>query len=408
MNLPGELNILHVLRAPVGGLFRHVLDLARGQAVRGHRVGLVVADASTGSEQAQRKLAYLAPALAFGVSRVRMSRHVGPRDIGALLHVKRRAKEIAADVIHGHGAKGGAYARLAGAAGAIRVYTPHGGSLHYQWRTPAGMVYLSAERALMPRTDLLLFESAYGRDVFFAKVGEPPALTRVVHNGVSAEEFAPISQELETTDLVFVGELRALKGIDLLIDAVALLAREGRPTTATIAGDGRDRRALEARVARLGLAGAVRFVGAMPARSAFALGRLLVVCSRAESLPYIVIEGAAAGMPMLAARVGGIPEIYGPYAGALVNPGDPAALAQAIAHALANPVATAAAAQRLQSWVRASFSADIMTRSVLAAYGEALVRARSAVNPLVPAKAGTQVASLDSRLGGNERSALHS
>jgi hypothetical protein len=91
-----------------------------------------------------------------------------------------------------------------------------------------------------------------------------------------------------------------------------------------------------------------------------------------------------------------------------VNPGDPAALAQAIAHALANPVATAAAAQRLQSWVRASFSADIMTRSVLAAYGEALVRARSAVNPLVPAKAGTQVASLDSRLGGNERSALHS
>jgi glycosyltransferase involved in cell wall biosynthesis len=408
MTLPGELNILHVLRAPAGGLFRHVLDLARGQAVRGHRVGLVVADAATGGEQAQRKLADLAPHLAFGVSRVRMSRHVGPRDIGAVLHVKRRAKEMAADVIHGHGAKGGAYARLAGAAGAIRVYTPHGGSLHYGWRSPVGMVYLGAERALRPCTDLLLFESAYGRDVFFAKVGEPAALTRVVHSGVTAEEFAPVYQDVDATDLVFVGELRALKGIDLLIDAVALLAREGKPMTATIAGDGRDRKALQARVARLGLAGAIRFVGAMPARSAFALGRLLVVCSRAESLPYIVIEGAAAGLPMIAARVGGIPEIYGPYAGALVNPGDPAALAQAIARALASPAAAAAAAQRLQSWVRASFCADIMTRSVLAAYGEALVRARSAVDPLVPAKAGTQVASLDSRLRGNKRSALHS
>ncbi len=378
MTLPDELNILHVLRAPVGGLFRHVVDLARGQAVRGHRVGLVVADASTGGEQAQRKLADLAPKLAFGVSQVRMSRHVGPRDIGALLHVKRRAKEIAADVIHGHGAKGGAYARLTSAAGAIRVYTPHGGSLHYRWLSPAGMVYLSAERALLPRTNLFLFESTYGRDVFFAKVGEPAALTRVVHNGITPGEFEPVSHELETTDLVFVGELRALKGIDLLIDAIALLAREGKPMTATIAGDGRDRTALQAHAARLGLAGAIRFVGPMPARTAFALGRLLVVCSRAESLPYIVIEGAAAGMPMVAARVGGIPEIYGPYAPSLVQPGDPAALAQAIAQALANPVATAAAAQRLRNWVRASFCDEIMTRSVLAAYGEALVRARAA------------------------------
>lgn len=53
MAVAEELNILHVLRAPVGGLFRHVIDLARGQAARGHRVGLV-ADASTGGEQAER------------------------------------------------------------------------------------------------------------------------------------------------------------------------------------------------------------------------------------------------------------------------------------------------------------------------------------------------------------------
>ena len=89
-----------------------------------------------------------------------------------------------ADVVHGHGAKGGAYARLARAARAIRVYTPHGGSLHYRWSSPAGFLYLALERVLMRRTDLFLFESAYGRDVFRAKIGEPGALVRVVHNGV--------------------------------------------------------------------------------------------------------------------------------------------------------------------------------------------------------------------------------
>jgi glycosyltransferase involved in cell wall biosynthesis len=226
MTRAAELNILHVLRAPVGGLFRHVLDLARGQAARGHRVG-IVADASTGSEQAQAKLAQLAPALAVGVTRVPMSRHLGPRDIKALLHVRARAREIGAQVIHGHGAKGGVYARLAQVPRAVRVYTPHGGSLHYTWRSPAGILYLRTERALTRRTDLFLFESKYGRDAFLAKVGEPAALTRVVHNGVTAEEFEAVSTEDEATDLVFVGELRALKGVDLLIEAVAILARQG-------------------------------------------------------------------------------------------------------------------------------------------------------------------------------------
>jgi hypothetical protein len=105
MTLAAELNILHVLRAPVGGLFRHVVDLARGQAARGHRVG-ILADASTGGEQAEARLAQLAPVLAFGITRVSMSRHLGPRDVKALVHVRRRAAEVGAHVIHGHGAKG--------------------------------------------------------------------------------------------------------------------------------------------------------------------------------------------------------------------------------------------------------------------------------------------------------------
>src|SRR5262252_1905647 len=80
------LNILHVLRAPLGGLFRHVVDLVEGQAARGHRVGLIV-DSTTGGARAEAALAALAPHLALGAQRVAISRQLGPSDIAAVRQV---------------------------------------------------------------------------------------------------------------------------------------------------------------------------------------------------------------------------------------------------------------------------------------------------------------------------------
>jgi glycosyltransferase involved in cell wall biosynthesis len=371
--ISGGLRILHVLRAPVGGLFRHVVDLARGQAARGHRVG-VIADSRSGGTQAEATLADLSKVLELGLSRVPMSRQLGASDFPAVAHVGKRAADTAADVIHGHGAKGGAYVRLARNARAIRVYTPHGGSLHFRWNTPAGFFYLLAERMLMRRTDLFLFESAFGRDMFGAKVGEPVTLTRVVHNGVNRTEFEPVITTPDATDLVFVGELRALKGVDVLLDAIALLARGGTRVSLTVVGDGPDRAAFEQQAAEQGIGEKVRFVGSMPARSAFTLGRQLVVPSRAESLPYVVLEAAAAGIPLIATNVGGIAEIFGPDAADLVAPGDAHALAYAIGKALQGDASIRGLALRLQQRVAEGFSADTMTDAVLAGYRDALQR----------------------------------
>ena len=80
----------------------------------------------------------------------------------------------------------------------------------------------------------------------------------------------------------------------------------------------------------------------MPARAAFARGQLLVVPSRAESLPYIVLEAAAATVPMIVTNVGGIPEIFGADAATLMPPGDAAALARAIRAGLSEPADRAA------------------------------------------------------------------
>jgi glycosyltransferase involved in cell wall biosynthesis len=363
--------ILHVLRAPIGGLFRHVIDLAGEQAARGHAVG-IIADSSTGDARAAEILADLAPQLELGLTRVPMSRDIGPRDFAAARHVSARAQENDAHILHGHGAKGGAYARLARGS-AVRAYTPHGGSLHYAWGSPIGAMYLTLERMLKPRTDLFLFESEYGRRTFESKLGAPHGVVRVVHNGVRTEELEPVEPDSDAVDLIYVGEMRWLKGVDVLLEALALLAADGWNGNAILYGAGPDRAEFESRAAALGLAHQVHFHDPEPARLAFRTGRVLVVPSRAESLPYIVLEAAAAGIPLAATKVGGIPEIFGPDSAALGPPEDAAALAAAMRAAIGGDAAARTA--RLRARIAALFTVPAMTEQILNAYEAASVQA---------------------------------
>jgi len=375
-----SLKIVHVTRTPVGGIFRHILDVAEGQIARGHQVG-ILCDSLTGGERAADALAAIAPRLALGVQRLAIARELSLGDGLGLLKVHRQLAALKPDVLHGHGAKGGAFVRLKrGAQRAIRVYTPHGGSLHYGPGTLRGIVYSRLERILMRRTDLFLFESAFARDTYHQLVGHPPAPVCVVPNGVCAAEFAEVVPTPDATEVVYVGEFRRIKGADVLIDALACLHQSGRKVHLTLAGDGVERAALDAQVAALGLANQVRFVGHLPARTGFALGRILVVPSRGDSLPYVVLEAAAAGVPMLAARVGGIPEVFGPHAAQLVPPEDPPALAATIAAALDDPDQMRAHALTLRQRVRQLFSQDAMVDGVLDAYGQALVPSRAAAS----------------------------
>ena len=368
------LKILHVLRAPIGGLFRHVVDLVHGQIARGHRVG-IVADSSTCNARSREVFSSLAPLLALGLTLTPIQRPFGPQDLSAAWHITKRVRRAAPDVIHGHGAKGGAFARLAFTGKpAIRAYTPHGGSLLLDHATPTGKAYLALERLLMWRGDLYLFESAYSARIFDAKIGQPSGLVRVVHNGVASNEFEPVALAAHASDLVYLGEFRPVKGVDVLIDAIASLHRGGSPVAATLVGDGPDMAALSAQVARVGLAGAVRFAPPMPARAAMALGRIMIIPSRAESLPYVVLEAAAAGKPLITTSVGGIPEIYGPLSPALVRSGDAPVLAAAIAKAIDDPKAMIEITQKLRAQVAAAFSADAMVDGVIAGYEQALRR----------------------------------
>jgi glycosyltransferase involved in cell wall biosynthesis len=372
------LKILHILRAPVGGLFRHVLDVARGQAERGHRVGLI-ADSTTGGERAEAMLAQLAPQMALGVKRVAIPRQLGPNDFVALGVVARHIARMAPDVLHGHGAKGAALARLAPRpSGAISVYTPHGGSLVYAAGAITGGFYTTLEWFLNRRTDLFLFESDYIARQFVEQVGPARGVVRVVRNGLSEDEFAAVTPRDDATDFVCVGELRDLKGFDVLLAALAELKRSGRTLSVTFAGEGSYESQLRSLTQHLGVADHVRFVGHRPAREAFAMGRVFVVPSRAESLPYVVLEAAAAGIPIVATRVGGIPEIFGAEASHLIAPDNVAELVSALVSARDNPTQAQLLAAALKTRVRREFSLRTMVDDGLAAYREVLATRKAA------------------------------
>lgn len=368
------LRILHAVRAPVGGIIRHILDVANGQADRGHLVG-IVADSLTGGERAAAAFAEIAPRMKLGIHRIPIRRNPHPSDLFAWMRFAALVAKLKPQVLHGHGAKAGAFVRLkVSSKDTIRVYTPHGGSLHYPPTTMKGMFYSRLERALMNRTDLFLFESAFARNTYQRIVGRPTGIVKCVFNGVTVGEFDSVPLAGDATDVVYVGEFRHIKGADLLIDAVARLREGGRRLTLTLAGDGEETDALKAQVQRLNLGESIRFIGHVKARHGFSKGRLLVVPSRGDSMPYVVIEAAAAGVPMIAANVGGIPEIFDQHTGALFAPGAVTALADAIATALDDPAAAAARAKSLRERILKHFSQTAMVEGVMAGYRETFAR----------------------------------
>jgi glycosyltransferase involved in cell wall biosynthesis len=363
--------ILHCLRAPVGGLFRHVHDLAIGQAELGAEVG-VICDSRTGGSDIDVALSRLEDGCTLGVTRLPMTRRPGLNDWHTYRKIRKIAIKLDVDVLHGHGAKGGAYARLAGRKlrkrkGTKVVYTPHGGVLHYSPSTPSGRLYVMAERKLAPMTDGMIFESAFAGNRYVELIGRPSCPARVIYNGLHRHEFYESLLADDAADFVFIGELRKLKGVDVFLEALAA-HQSIFPGRAIVVGSGPDEKHFKRLARKLGLNARVVFSGPQPARTAFVRARCVVVPSRAESFPYIMLEAAAAQMPMIATNVGGIPEIMGNVQMPLIPPGDVDALASQLRAFLADPKPFLLRAAELQKYVAQDFTVEAMTREVVDFY----------------------------------------
>jgi glycosyltransferase involved in cell wall biosynthesis len=154
-----------------------------------------------------------------------------------------------------------------------------------------------------------------------------------------------------------VGQLQPAKGYYLLLDALATLVGNGHDVRLTLAGDGPDRVALEDHARRTGVDGRVRFLGEVnqeQVRALFADVDVFVLPSFAEGIPVVLMEAMASGLPCVATRITGIPElIVEGESGLLVTPSEVGQLADAIARLLTDPALRA----RLRTGARARIAA---------------------------------------------------
>lgn len=168
--------------------------------------------------------------------------------------------------------------------------------------------------------------------------------SRVIRNPYDADSFhqgTGATAVARDRELLFVGRVVRAKGLDVLIDALALLKSEGLTPKLSVAGDGDERRRLEARATELGIGDQVTWLGVVRGQALGDLMRrhtVVVVPSRPEppeALPLVPIESIASGCVMIASRQGGLPESVGPC-GLLVEPDDARALADAVRELLAD------------------------------------------------------------------------
>jgi len=359
------LRILHVLRAPIGGLFRHVCDLVQGQSDLGHEVG-IICDSSTGGDFAAAAVEKIGQRCALGVSRMPMALVPSPGDLACIAKTQARAREVKADILHGHGAKGGLYARMAAKSATHgAVYTPHGGSIHYNWSSPLGLTYLGTEVWLRGKTAGLAFVCDYERQIYDRKIGIAGVPVNVVHNGLWPDEFRAVPPAIDAADILFVGEMVHRKGVDLLLEAIAALKPKFNLTAAMV-GDGKDLEKYKALTSKLGLAPQVSFKGRLGITQALPMGKLFVSPSRHESFPYVVLEVIAAGRSIISSDVGGLKEVLPQEL--LYQPDSLQALVAKLEDVLQNGKHYQSISDRLSKQAPQNFGAESMVQSITSFY----------------------------------------
>jgi glycosyltransferase involved in cell wall biosynthesis len=198
----------------------------------------------------------------------------------------------------------------------------------------------------------------------------PQAGVHRMYHGVDHALFHPARRRLagEVPLIVSVGRLREKKGLDTLIDACATLRARGESFACEIVGYGEEQARLEAQIARLDLSAQVRLVGKLAREQVierYARAAVYVQPARIaadgdrDGIPNVLLEAMAMGVPVVASRVSGIPELVGHCRnGLLVEPDDPQGLADAVKRLLLHPRMGAELGQSARATVTKCFDND--------------------------------------------------
>ena len=353
--MPDAIRVLRVIaRLNMGGPALHVAYLTAGLAERGYRTVLVAGELSRGEES----MAFVAERLGVPVVTVsQLHREISPlRDALATIRLARLIRAGRPHILHTHTAKAGALGRLAAllagrAARPLIVHTYHGHVLRGYFGSLNASLFRLVETLLARGTDALVVVSPQVRDDLVA-LGVAPAKRFVVvrlgieleqrvraENGAREEARRLLGIPPERFVVGWIGRMTGVKRTGDVLLGLKALRERGVDACLCLVGDGPDRTALEEQAYRLGLARHVLSLGYQEevARwySAF---DAFVLPSANEGTPVTAIEALAAARPVVATRVGGVPDVIRDgQDGFLVEVGDPGALAERLAQLAADP-----------------------------------------------------------------------
>jgi len=265
------------------------------------------------------------------------------------------------------------------------------GGLSRVWRRATRVVYTEHGRLsdAPPSSKRRIANAALGRlpsGVFavsnelrehLLEEGFAPARAAVIYNGIDigplpcAARRADIRRRLGVGEETFVvgtiARLDPVKDLGTLLDAVSRLARG--PISLVMIGDGPERQALERRAAELGIADRVRFLGQRnDAREWLAGCDVYVNCSISEGVSLTILEAMAAGLPVIATRVGGTPEVVDVGSGKLIPARDAATLASALVDLRTDVPGRSAMGRAARQRVEAHFTLDRMVEEYRRVY----------------------------------------
>jgi glycosyltransferase involved in cell wall biosynthesis len=357
-----------VLSLDVGGLERVVATLARAQHASGARVVVYCLD---------RAGALAGPLPAAGVPVRTVERRMRGVDAGAVLRLARMLRADGVGVVHCHNHGAMIYAAVAArlAQSTQVVYTVHGAKTS-QRKATARFLKLGLVREVV-------FVSGDARDTARAAGLGGDERVHTVVNGVDTSSFEGASdgtrvrRELSIASDApvcgIVARLTPAKDHVTLLDAMVRLRASHPRLHCLVVGDGELRGDLERETRARALNDVVHFLGARgDIADCLAAIDVFVLSSVTEGLAMTLLEAMAAGKPIVATRVGGNPEaIDDGTTGLLVPPGDPAALAAAVAELLDDPARAGRMGAAGRARVRQKFSLEAMVAGYAAIYDRA-------------------------------------